>query len=289
MLKKHLKWILLGVAIVAAAILGYTYWQATRHKLPKGIYSGNGRVEAKLVDVVSKEPLRVKKILVDEGDMVEPGQVLVKLDTDTLEAELAEDKAKVAAAQETEASVKATIVRQKSEVNLARIEEDRARKLLEEKAGSQREYDARKTALETANAVLEEQQAKLCTASQEIEAVLAKAATVQTRIDDATLTSPVHGRVLYRLAEVGEVLASGGKALTLVNLRDVYMEIFLPGRQAARLKIGSDARITLDSVPDVAAPGTVTFVSPEAAVHAQAGRDAKRARQADVSREDSSS
>ena len=58
---------------------------------------------------------------------------------------------------------------------------------------------------------------------------------MQTRIDDATLKSPVTGRVLYRLAEPGEVLAAGGKALTLVNLEDVYMEIFLPvgaGRRA---------------------------------------------------------
>ena len=74
-------------------------------------------------------------------------------------------------------------------------------------------------------------------------------ATIQTRIDDATLTSPVTGRVLYRLAEVGEVLAAGGKALTLVNLDDVYMEIFLPSEQAARLKIGAEARLTMDALP----------------------------------------
>ena len=75
----------------------------------------------------------------------------------------------------------------------------------------------------------------LQTATQEVEVARANAATIQTRIDDATLKSPVTGRVLYRLAEPGEVLAPGGKALTLVNLEDVYMEIFLPvgaGRRA---------------------------------------------------------
>ena len=89
-------------------------------------------------------------------------------------------------------------------------------------------------------------------------------ATIQTRIDDATLKSPVRGRVLYRLAEVGEVLAAGGKALTLVNLEDVYMEIFLPAEEAAKVKIGSEARITLDYAPGRAAAGYVSFVSPEA-------------------------
>ena len=87
---------------------------------------------------------------------------------------------------------------------------------------------------------------------------------IQTRIDDATLKSPVHGRVLYRLAEPGEVLAPGGKALTLVNLKDIYMEIFLPAQQAARLKIGAEGRITSDHTPGRAAAGYVSFVSPEA-------------------------
>src|SRR5208283_353749 len=86
----------------------------------------------------------------------------------------------------------------------------------------------------------------------------------KTRIEDATLKSPVRGRVLYRLAEVGEVLSSGGKALTLTNLNDVYMEIFLPSEQAARIKDGAEARLTFDALPGVAIAGYVSFVSPEA-------------------------
>jgi len=87
---------------------------------------------------------------------------------------------------------------------------------------------------------------------------------VQTRIDDATLKSPITGRVLYRLVEPGEVLAPGGKALTLVNLEDVYMEIFLPSEAAARVKIGAEGRITVDYEPKRAVAGVVSFVSPEA-------------------------
>ena len=82
--------------------------------LPEGIVSGNGRLEAKLVDVSAKEPLRVKEILVNEGDVVKPGQVLAQLDTSTLESQLAEAKAAVAAAQERLALAKASIVKQQT-------------------------------------------------------------------------------------------------------------------------------------------------------------------------------
>ncbi len=262
--KKFLKWILLAVVIVGgAAFFGYRYWKAKQTALPKGFAWGNGRLEAKLVDVAAREPLRVKEILVDEGDLVEPDQVLVQMDTVTLEAELAEAKANVAAAQERLAIANAAIVRCKSEIELARIEVERTGKLVEERAGSQRDYDVRKTQLETTTASLAEEEAKLETARREVKVAEANVATIQTRIDDATLKSPVCGRVLYRLAEVGEVLAAGGKVLTLVNLEDVYMEIFLPAAEAARVKIGAEARMVGD-VGGLVAPGYVTFVSPEA-------------------------
>jgi len=263
MWKKQLTWILLAAA-VAAGFFAYRYWQSLKTVLPAGIACGNVRVEAKLVDVAAKEPLRVKQILVDEGDLVERGLVLVRLDTNTLRAELAEAEANVASAREQETVVRSGIVKKKSEVDLAVVELERAGKLLPSGAVSQEEYDRRSTYLDVARAAMAEEEAKLRTAQQQAKAAEAAVATIQTRIDDATLKSPVRGRVLYRLAEVGEVLAPGGKALTLVNLEDVYMEIFLPSQQAARLTVGTEARITVDHAPGRAAAGHVSFISPEA-------------------------
>lgn len=262
--KKALKWIIGAIAVVVVAFIGFRYWKGKQSALPEGIVSGNGRIEAKLVDVAAKEPLRVQQIQVNEGDLVKPGQVLVQLDTTTLKANLAESNAGVAAAQERLALAEAAIAKQKSEIQLATIELDRSRKLVAEGAGSQREMDVRTNNLKTAQASLEEAEAQLNTAQKEVTVAKANATTVQTRINDATLKSPVTGRVLYRLAEPGEVLAPGGKALTLVNLEDVYMEIFLPSNEAARLKLGSEARITVDYEPDRSIPGYVSFVSPEA-------------------------
>src|SRR5262249_28843780 len=240
--KSTVRWIIALVAVAIVAFVGFRYWQAKQTALPDGIVYGNGRIEGELVDVAAKEALRVKQIFVDEGSIVKPGQVLVQLDTVTLEANLAEANASVAAAEERLALANANITKQKSEIALANVEAERSRKLVLEGAGSQRELDVRKTRVQTTKASHAEAVAALQTAKQQVEVARANAATIQTRIDDATLKSPVTGRVLYRLAEPGEVLAPGGKALTLVNLEDIYMEIFLPSEEAARAKVGAEAR-----------------------------------------------
>ena len=286
------KWILIAIVLVVGGVLGYRYWKSKESALPAGIASGNGRIEARLSDATAKEPLRVKEVLVDEGDLVRPGQVLARLDTVTIEAELARDEAAVAAAREEFAAAKtaiaaanadiasanAGIAQQQSEIRLAQAEADRQRRMLAENATSKALYDVRQTALETTKETLNSAQARADAAQaeagvahsradaaqQKIGVALAEVERTKSRIRDATLVSPVTGRVLYRLVEPGEVLGPGGKALTLVDLSDVYMEIYLPSNQAAALKTGADARITVDFEPNAAAAARVTFVSPEA-------------------------
>jgi HlyD family secretion protein len=263
--KKYRKWTIgSAVAVALLAFFGVRAWRARRSAVPKGIAWGNGRIESKEVDVSAKLPLRVKQILVAEGDLVSPRQVLVRMDTLTLEAELAEARASVAAAEEQLAVARAAMVRSRSQIDLAKIEKERSRNLVAERAGSQREYDVRTMTLKTTTAGFAEEKARLQVAEQQVKVAEANVEKIQSRIDDATLTSPVLGRVLYRLAEPGEVLSAGGKALTLVNLEDIYMEIFLPAAHAASIKIGAEARITVDHDPGRSAVGYVSFVSPEA-------------------------
>src|SRR5512146_410539 len=139
--KKSRRWAVVLVIVAIAVFFGYRHWQAKRTALPKGIAAGNGRIESKEVDVSSKLPLKVKEVLVSEGDLVKPGQVVVQMDTITLPAELAEATESVATAREQMAVAKAAIARRKSEIELAAIEKDRSRRLVAERAGSQREYD----------------------------------------------------------------------------------------------------------------------------------------------------
>src|SRR6476620_1466587 len=109
--KRAWKWIAAGVAVAIVAFIGVKYALKRKNALPEGIASGNGRIEGKLVDISAREAQRVKQILVDEGTLVKPGQVLVRMDTVTLDSQLAEANAAVQAAQERLAVAKASIVR----------------------------------------------------------------------------------------------------------------------------------------------------------------------------------
>ena len=113
-------------------------------------------------------------------------------------------------------------------------------------------------------AALEAARAHLASTRRAVESAAAESKRIQTQIDDSILKAPRHGRVQYRLAEPGEVLASGGRVVTLLDLTDVYMTIFLPTVQVGRVFVGAEARIILDAVPEYVIPATVSFVAAEA-------------------------
>jgi len=257
-------WVLVLALLAGGGVFGWQAYQARLNSLPPGFAAGNGRVESVQVDVTTKEPGRVETILVHEGDMVRAGQVVAKMDIVTLGAELARAQANVAEEQAKGLEVEADIAQAESQLKLAEVELARERNLLARKATSREDYDIKDTLAKTRRAALDGEKARLNTARKSVEAAKAEAARIQSRIDDMTLKSTVEGRVLYRLAEEGEVLGSGGKVLTLVNLGDVYMEIYLPAQNAVKTKLGADARIVLDVAPEYAARAKVSFVAPEA-------------------------
>ena len=87
---------------------------------------------------------------------------------------------------------------------------------------------------------------------------------MKANLADYTLIAPRSGRVQYRLAEPGEILAAGGKVVTLLDLTDVYMDVYLPTDDAGRLRFGAEARLILDAAPQYVIPATVNFVASEA-------------------------
>lgn len=260
-----LRYIVISLLVLAgAAAGGWAWWQQQQSRLPPNIASGNGRIEATEVQIATKYAGRVAEVLVREGDLVEAGQVVARMDTRELEASLARAEAEIAQAERNVAQARAAIVQRQSELRLAEQELTRALILLQKGHGTKEIADQRHNTRDTAKAGLDAAEAYLAATERSVDAAEAAARVIRTQIEDGTLTAPRLGRIQYRLAEPGEVLAGGGRVLTLLDLTDVYMTIFLPTAQAGQVAIGAEARIVLDALPDYAVPAKVTFVASQA-------------------------
>lgn len=283
------RWLLVPL-VLAAGIGGYFAWKALQPaKLPDGFASANGRIEATEIDVAAKLPGRLKELLVNEGDLVTAGQVLARMDTDVLTAQLREAEAdlrKATKAVETagstvvqreseKAAAVALVLQREAEVDGAKRNYDRAETAYQKGAGSVETRDNARTAFFAADAAVKTAKANVAAStaaistakSQVIEAEVtilaakARIQRIQADIDDSTLKAPRDGRVQYRVAQVGEVLPQGGKVLNMVDLSDVYMTFFLPTDWAGRVQLGAEARLVLDAAPQFVLPAKVTFVA----------------------------
>jgi HlyD family secretion protein len=233
--------------------------------LPEGFASGNGRIEATEVDVATKLPGRLREVRAREGDRVEAGQVVAVLDTDAQEAEQRQAQAELRRARQEREHALALVEQQASELDYARRDLLRLQRLSRsDQFVSEEQVDQARTRVRSAEAALRASQVQVLASEAAIEAAEATIERVQVDIADSNLKAPRGGRVLYRLAEPGEVLGAGGKVLTLLDLSDVYMVIFLPAPQAGRVPLGAEARILFDAAPQYVIPAEVSFVSPRA-------------------------
>ncbi|MFK7878250.1 HlyD family secretion protein [Roseobacter sp.] len=263
-MKNRKRTIIIVAVVLLAGVVGYLTSFDTQDALPPGFVQGNGRIEAEQVEIAPTLAGRVEKVMASEGSLIATGDTLVKMDTDELSAALDRAKAEVALARQIKSEAEAVVIQRHSELRRAAHELERATALLTGENISESVFEQRETAFQVAEAVLGAAKARVATADSQIAAAQAEERRIVAQIDDSTLIAPMAGRVLYRLAEPGEVVPAGGAILTLLSLQNVYMEVFLPAGEAGLLPIGAEARIVLDALPDYAIPAIVSFVSPEA-------------------------
>jgi len=167
------------------------------------------------------------------------------------------------------------IEQRQAELDAATSRLARSEQLIRTNAVSQQVLDNDRAAERSARANLGAAQAQLAASEAAISAAKAqivdaeaavdagKAAidSIDTEIADSTLKAPRDGRVQFRVAQPGEVLAGGGRVINMIDVSDVYMTFFLPTEQAGRVALGADVRLVLDAAPEYIIPAKVSFVS----------------------------
>jgi HlyD family secretion protein len=232
--------------------------------MPEGIMKANGRLEATQVDVSAKYPGRLATLSLNEGDEVTAGQVVATISSPETEAQLLGAQAQVVKAKRALAEAVALIAQRQSDLDFTRADYERGKYLLERGHVSQQVADLRRNKFEAAEAAYVAANAQRDQADAAIKAAEADVQRLQAILVDLVLISPRSGRVQYRLARAGEVVAAGQRVLTILDLNDVYMTIYLPADQAGKLTLGDEARTILDPVPQYVLPASVNFVATEA-------------------------
>ena len=232
--------------------------------MPEGIVKTNGRIEATQVDVAAKYPGRLATLTVNEGDEVTAGQVVATIASPETEAQLRGAQAQVLKAKQALAEAVALIAQRKSDLDFTRADYERGKMLIERGNISQQMVDLRRNKFEAAEAAYVAANAQRDEAEAAIKAAEADVERLQSILVDLVLVSPRSGRVQYRLARAGEVIAAGQRVLTILDLKDVYMTIYLPADVAGNLTLGDEARVIADPIPQYVIPATISFVATDA-------------------------
>ena len=236
-MSKKLKTLLYTAATIVIIVAGVVVWlRCNRSEVPESFASGNGRIEATEIDISTKLPGRIEEVLFDEGDMVEKGQVVARMDTETLEAELREAEAEVNRINESKNYAVAVLEQKNIECALADKEYRRMLELFRRDVVSEKQVDVAQTESQVAHTACAAAESKITETEEAGKAAIART----------------------------ERLKAEGKVLTIIDLSDTYMVIFLPEKLAGRVPLGAESRILLDALPDRQIPAKVSFVSPEA-------------------------
>ncbi len=214
----------------------------------------------------------ITEIDAEAGDRVAAGQVLARLSSDTLAAQLAQDAAQVARADAAIDQAQGAIAEAQANRVMAAAAFGRSRSLLASGSESHEAYDQKLAAAQTADARLNASQNALRVAQADRLLSLAQQREAQVNFDRTAIRAPAAGIVSRRTARLGAVVGQAGEPLfRIIEAGAVELEGLVPEADLARLHPGQAAQV---SVPGrvVPLPGQVRLVSPEVDSSTRLGR-----------------
>jgi len=274
--------------IVAVIVVAVALYFILRPRGDAGALDASGTVEATDAQLGFQAAGRIDTILVDEGDRVKADQLLARLDVSELTARRAQAAAQLAAAQagltELEHGSRTQEVQQgrdalaaaEQKLADARRDLDRTRQLFNGGAVSRESLDKAQTAFDVAQSSRDQaaQALQLLEVGPRPERIEAQRATVAqahatvAQIDamlaNAQIHAPFAGVVTVKDREIGETVSGGAPVLTVTNLDDRWVRIYIPETRIGAVHLGEAATITADTYKGKVYRGAVSFIASEA-------------------------
>ncbi|MEO8306535.1 MAG: efflux RND transporter periplasmic adaptor subunit [Pseudomonadota bacterium] len=219
---------------------------------PTILASGNLTYQTE-IRMVSEVMGRVKELRVKEGDLVKKGDVLLRLDPATVEAQVSQLEA---AAQQSRLAI------QRTKVQLATIETKLSRyeKLRTDGLVDQNTYDDLKSQRDLARVELD-------SSGQQLLQTQAQLSQMREQLAKTVLRAPIDGRVTQLTIKIGETAVpsvtsiAGSDLMVVSDTSNLYAEVNVNETDVARINVGQEARIAPAAFPDDTWPGTVETVA----------------------------
>ncbi|MBK8182267.1 MAG: HlyD family efflux transporter periplasmic adaptor subunit [Candidatus Competibacteraceae bacterium] len=281
------KLVALAVLLLLAVAGGIAAW---RYAHPPSVARDTlvlyGNVDIRQVSLAFNGSDRIIELNAQEGDRVQAGQVLGRLDSRALELRAAQTKAKIEAQQQVLALLEAgsrtedieraeaAVVSAQAETELARKQFERLQAIRQTAAPiSQQDLDTAQTRQKVAQAQLESarktrqlliagpRKEEIAQARAQLAGARAELASTDYQIQETTLKAPIDAVVRARLLEPGDMASPQRPAFTLAITVPKWVRAYVTEPDLGRIHPGMAARVTTDSQPDEALPGRVGYIS----------------------------
>ena len=286
-MKRPIAPVALTFVIFLAVAAALAYW-LTRPAPQAQALVLYGNVDLRQVDLAFNGNERIAAVLVQEGDHVNKGETLARLDTSRLQPQFEAAEAQAAAQKavvqrlhngsrpQEIAQARANLASAKADAENASLVYSRQELLFTKGSTTQQNLDNSKAALDVANAKVEVNQKTLdlavagpraedvAQAEAQLQANEAQLALARQQLADATLVSPVDGVIRSRLMEPGEMASPQKPVFTLAITDPKWVRAYVSETELGKIRSGELATVGVDSFPNRRFDGWIGFISPVA-------------------------
>lgn len=248
----------------------------------------SGNIEVIDAQLAFKIPGRLVERAADEGDKINAGQLIARLDDVELTQQLDLRRAELAGVEaglaelvagsrpQEVAAVEATLRSAEAERDRASLEGRRQEELHATNASSDRELETARAQLRVAEARANEARERLALVREgprqetiaqgraRVAQARAAVALAESQVGNARLTAPFKGVVLERHAEPGEFVGAGAPILTAADTSRVWLRAYVNQSDLGRIQRGQPVDVRTDSYPDKTYVGRLAFIADEA-------------------------
>ena len=285
-MKQRIPLLIVLAALIAASV--YLYPQFTKHVKPQNELVLSGNIEAHESLVSFKVQGRVVELPIEEGQSIQAGALLARLDNDDYKQRVLTDEASVRIRQSNlaltlagtrEQEIKAaqqTMLDAQADMQQKKLDSDRAQRLFSEGVISAQEHDLADTALKRSQATFQAAQQKynealegsrkedIAIAQANLKEANANLGVSRVNLDYTVLRAPTAGVITVRQAELGEVVVPGTPVVTLADLDHIWLRAYIAESDLGRIRWDQDATITTDTYPGKQYHGRISFIASDA-------------------------